>query len=64
MTADLLLSQRKLEEERHTAETLSQQLRKARQQVEEERCRRQEAEESKAKLGSEIEALRGEAGLS
>ena len=64
MTADLLLSQRKLEDERQAVENLGRELRKTRQQVEEERSKRQEAEDGKAKLGSEIEALRGEAGPS
>ncbi|CAE7156870.1 ppdK [Symbiodinium pilosum] len=61
LTADLLVSQRKLDEERQSVENLSRELRKVRQQAEEERVRRQEAEEAKAKLGGEVEGLRAEA---
>ncbi|CAE8619195.1 unnamed protein product [Polarella glacialis] len=60
LTADLLMSQRKLEEEQHAAETLGRELRKVRQQVEEERAKRQEAEDSRDRLSSEVEGLRSE----
>mmetsp|Transcript_4763 Transcript_4763/g.8437 ORF Transcript_4763/g.8437 Transcript_4763/m.8437 type:complete len:525 (-) Transcript_4763:18-1592(-) len=60
LTADLLTSQRKLEEERRAVESRSRELRKVRQQVEEERSKRQEAEESRDRLTGELEALRSE----
>jgi len=61
LTADLLVSQRKLEDERHTVDNLTRELRRTRQQVEEERLKRQDAEDSRTKLTSEMEALRVEA---
>lgn len=61
LTSDLLVSQRKLEEERNTVENLMRELRKTRQQVDEERLKRQDAEDSRTKLTSEMEALRVEA---
>ncbi|CAK9005341.1 unnamed protein product [Durusdinium trenchii] len=61
LTADLLVSQRKLDEERHAVENLARELQKTRQQVEEERLKRHDAEEQKTKLASEMDALRAEA---
>jgi len=61
LKADLLVSQRELDEERNRVENLSLELRKVRQQAEEERLRREEAEEAQDKLGEEVEALRVEA---
>jgi len=60
LTSDLLTSQRKLEEERQAVESRSRELRKVRQQVEEERAKRQEAEEGRDRLTGDLEALRSE----
>ncbi|CAE8617104.1 unnamed protein product [Polarella glacialis] len=60
LTAELLMSKRKLEEEQQAAETLGREKRKVRQQVEEERAKRQEAEDSRDRLSSEVEGLRSE----
>lgn len=60
ITAQLLQSQGKLEEERQAAEAASRELEKVRKQVAEERARRHEAEESRDRLATEAETLRAE----
>merc|ERR1719359_1235111 len=46
ITGELLLSQRRLEEERQKAEIFAKDLRRIRQQIEDERARRKTCEES------------------
>jgi myosin heavy subunit len=60
ITAQLLQSQSKLEEEKQAAEAASRELDKIRKQVAEERARRHEAEESRDRLSAEAETLRTE----
>lgn len=60
ITAQLLQSQGKLEEERQAAEAASRELEKVRKQVAEERARRHEAEENRDKLAAEADTLRNE----
>lgn len=60
ITAQLLQSQSKLEEEKQAAEAASRELDKIRKLVAEERARRHEAEESRDRLSAEAETLRTE----
>mmetsp|Transcript_23761 Transcript_23761/g.51891 ORF Transcript_23761/g.51891 Transcript_23761/m.51891 type:complete len:642 (-) Transcript_23761:58-1983(-) len=60
ITGELLASERKLEEEKKSVEAMGHELRKVRQQVEEERVRRKEAEEGRDRLTGESEVLRSE----
>lgn len=62
ITAQLLQSQGKLEEERQAGEAASRELEKVRKQVAEERARRHEAEESRDRLATEADTLRKERG--
>merc|ERR1719316_2360357 len=62
ITAQLLQSQGRLEEERQTGEAASRELEKVRKQVTEERARRHEAEEGRDRLAAESDSLRKERG--
>jgi len=60
ITAQLLQSQGKLEEERQAAEAAARELEKVRKQAADERARRHEAEENRDKLATEADTLRNE----
>eukprot|EP00929_Paragymnodinium_shiwhaense_P070067 TRINITY_DN35447_c0_g1_i1.p1 TRINITY_DN35447_c0_g1~~TRINITY_DN35447_c0_g1_i1.p1 ORF type:complete len:640 (+),score=214.26 TRINITY_DN35447_c0_g1_i1:90-2009(+) len=60
LTSQLLLSQRKLDEERHSIETMAGELKKLKEQLDTERRHRCDTEEARDRLTAEAETLRAE----